>query len=203
MDIGAQSRVFGGTRTTTRCFDDDDDDDARGGGGGRGGRHESNDDERNVRVRAGHAAAAASGFDEKAKEQFYKKENQNVDKSETGGGGGVSEKQARKMWHEKQMALDKKKKKIKVNGKVFLEERYGKNILRPAWNGRVGGTEDENANRRQMFAKRASFKTCAVISSGAALKGKRYGKIDEHEVVVRLNMRSDTKMTSGRSRRYV
>ena len=127
--------------------------------------------------------------DEKAKEQFYKKENQNVDKSETGGGGGVSEKQARKMWHEKQMALDKKKKKIKVNGKVFSRgEVPEKDLFGDTWNGRVDGTEDENANRRQMFAKRASFKTCAVISSGAALKGKRYGKtIDEHEVVVRLN----------------
>ena len=130
-----------------------------------------------------------SRHDEKAKEQFYKKENQNVDKSETGGGGGVSEKQARKMWHEKQMALDKKKKKIKVNGKVFSRgEVPEKDLFGDTWNGRVDGTEDENANRRQMFAKRASFKTCAVISSGAALKGKRYGKtIDEHEVVVRLN----------------
>ena len=130
-----------------------------------------------------------SRHDEKAKEQFYKKENQNVDKSETGGGGGVSEKQARKMWHEKQMALDKKKKKIKVNGKVFSRgEIPEKDLFGDTWNGRVDGTEDENANRRQMFAKRASFKTCAVISSGAALKGKRYGKtIDEHEVVVRLN----------------
>ena len=129
-----------------------------------------------------------SRHDEKAKEQFYKKENQNVDKSETGG-GGVSEKQARKMWHEKQMALDKKKKKIKVNGKVFSRgEVPEKDLFGDTWNGRVDGTEDENANRRQMFAKRASFKTCAVISSGAALKGKRYGKtIDEHEVVVRLN----------------
>ena len=131
-----------------------------------------------------------SRHDEKAKEQFYKKENQNVDKSETGGGGGVSEKQARRMWHEKQMALDKKKKKIKVNGKVFSRgEVPEKDLFGDTWNGRVDGTtEDESANRRQMFAKRASFKTCAVISSGAALKGKRYGKtIDEHEVVVRLN----------------
>ncbi len=135
-----------------------------------------------------------SRHDEKAKEQFYKKENQNVvDKSEIGGGGGgggVSEKQARRMWHEKQMALDKKKKKIKVNGKVFSRgEVPEKDLFGDTWNGRVDGTtEDENANRRQMFAKRASFKTCAVISSGAALKGKRYGKtIDEHEVVVRLN----------------
>ena len=129
-----------------------------------------------------------SRHDEKAKEQFYKKENQNV-AGETGGGGGVSEKQARKMWHEKQMALDKKKKKTKVNGKVFSRgEVPEKDLFGDTWNGRVDGTEDENANRRQMFAKRASFKTCAVISSGAALKGKRYGKtIDEHEVVVRLN----------------
>mmetsp|Transcript_835 Transcript_835/g.2428 ORF Transcript_835/g.2428 Transcript_835/m.2428 type:complete len:581 (-) Transcript_835:2764-4506(-) len=107
-----------------------------------------------------------------------------------GGGGGVSEKQARRMWHEKQMALDKKKKKIKVNGKVFSRgEVPEKDLFGDTWNGRVDGTtEDESANRRQMFAKRASFKTCAVISSGAALKGKRYGKtIDEHEVVVRLN----------------
>ena len=134
-----------------------------------------------------------SRHDEKAKEQFYKKENQNVVDKTTGGGGGgggVSEKQARRMWHEKQMALDKKKKKIKVNGKVFSRgEVPEKDLFGDTWNGRVDGTtEDESANRRQMFAKRASFKTCAVISSGAALKGKRYGKtIDEHEVVVRLN----------------
>ena len=83
-----------------------------------------------------------------------------------------------------------KKVKIKVNGKVFSRgEVPEKDLFGDTWNGRVDGTtEDESANRRQMFAKRASFKTCAVISSGAALKGKRYGKtIDEHEVVVRLN----------------
>jgi hypothetical protein len=54
------------------------------------------------------------------------------------------------------------------------------------WTGAVDGSENDDGG--QMFAKRASFKTCAVVSSGAALKGKGYGKtIDEHEVVVRLN----------------
>ena len=59
-----------------------------------------------------------SRHDEKAKDLFFKKERE---KSESGGLGTtiVSEKEARKIWHEKQMLLDKKKKKIKVNGKVF------------------------------------------------------------------------------------
>lgn len=131
-----------------------------------------------------------SRHDEKAKDLFFKKERE---KSESGGLGTttnvVSEKEARKIWHEKQMLLDKKKKKIKVNGKVFHRgEVPEKDIFGDAWNGKVDGSDDDEKNQRQMFAKRASFKTCAVVSSGAALKGKGYGKtIDEHEVVVRLN----------------
>ena len=129
-----------------------------------------------------------SRHDEKAKDLFFKKERE---KSESGGLGTtiLSEKEARKIWHEKQMLLDKKKKKIKVNGKVFHRgEVPEKDIFGDAWNGKVDGSEDDEKNQSQMFAKRASFKTCAVVSSGAALKGKGYGKtIDEHEVIVRLN----------------
>jgi len=122
-----------------------------------------------------------SRHDEKAKEQFFKKEQQKD------GETTMSEKQARKIWHEKQMALDKKKKKIKVNGKVFNRgEVPEKDFFGDVWTGAVDGSENDDGG--QMFAKRASFKTCAVVSSGAALKGKGYGKtIDEHEVVVRLN----------------
>ena len=122
-----------------------------------------------------------SRHDEKAKEQFFKKEQQKE------GETTMSEKQARKIWHEKQMALDKKKKKIKVNGKVFNRgEVPEKDFFGDVWTGAVDGSENDDGG--QMFAKRASFKTCAVVSSGAALKGKGYGKtIDEHEVVVRLN----------------
>ena len=117
-----------------------------------------------------------SRHDEKAKDLFFKKERE---KSESGGLGTtiLSEKEARKIWHEKQMLLDKKKKKIKVNGKVFHRgEVPEKDIFGDAWKGKVDGSDDDEKNQSQMFAKSASFKTCAVVSSGAALKGKGTGK---------------------------
>lgn len=116
-----------------------------------------------------------SRHDEKAKDAFAKKTAQQE----------TSDIDARKIWYEKQMIEDKKKKKIKVNGKVFVRgEVPERDIFGEKWFGKVDGTVDE----KQMFAKKASFKTCAVVSSGSALKGKKYGKtIDEHGVVIRLN----------------
>jgi len=116
-----------------------------------------------------------SRHDEKAKDAFAKKTAQQE----------TSDIDARKIWYEKQMIEDKKKKKIKVNGKVFVRgEVPERDIFGEKWFGKVDGTVDE----KQMFAKKASFKTCAVVSSGSALKGKKYGMtIDEHGVVIRLN----------------